>query len=299
MLAALFSLPSLHPQIDLGNCDIFALIASSTTTCAGGPNCPVGGGKRGVYPGTSLTGNFVGELATRPEEAACSPDRITALAAGTAIGTAQAVNMAAEMAGLTFGPGVHSFGSGLNIGLTGPIVTLDAGGDPDAVFIFYAGSTLTTCANSETVLANGAKAENVFWVIGSSLTMGADSILRGNVLAQASITIGTNGIIIGRAMAHAAVTCETHCCIALPDEFDEASCAAGMVPSQAPTIAPTVTAVAPPTPAPPTPAPPTPDPPTAAPSIAPWAQCDCSVGGDFACRDIDFADVKELTSVTD
>jgi hypothetical protein len=108
-------------------------------------------------------------------------------------------------------------GQQINIALASPVVTLDAGGNPDSVFIFVAGSTLTTCANSEIVLRNGAKAENVYWVLGTALTMGADSVLVGNVLAGSAITIGTNGKICGRAIAKTAVTCETHCTVEIPD----------------------------------------------------------------------------------
>jgi hypothetical protein len=122
----------------------------------------------------------------------------------------------AEMGGRTFSPGVYTHGSALNIALANPVVYLDAAGDPDAVFIFVATSTLTTSAGSEIVLQNGAKAENVFWVLGTALTMGADSILVGNVLAGTAITIGTNGKIMGRAIAQTAVTCETHCTVKAP-----------------------------------------------------------------------------------
>ena len=83
--------------------------------------------------------------------------------------------------GLTFGPGVYTQAAALNITLTGPIVTLDAGGDANAVFIFNAGSTLTTCANSQIVLANGARAENIYWVLGTALTMGTNSLILKNV----------------------------------------------------------------------------------------------------------------------
>jgi hypothetical protein len=123
----------------------------------------------------------------------------------------------AEMGGMTFTPGTYTFGSSINIVATSPTVFLDAGDlGADAVFIFNAGTTLTTSADSEIVLLNDASKENVFWVLGSALTMGADSILVGNVLAGSAITIGTNGIIVGRAIAQTAVTCET-ACIICPD----------------------------------------------------------------------------------
>ena len=80
------------------------------------------------------------------------------------------------------------------------MVYLDAEGDSTAKFVFQAGSTLTTCAGSNIELLGNAKAENVFWVLGTALTMGADSIMVGTVLAGSAITIGTNGKILGRAM---------------------------------------------------------------------------------------------------
>jgi hypothetical protein len=53
--------------------------------------------------------------------------------------------------------------------LTGTL-TLDAEGNPNAVFIFQAGSTLITAPNSWVVPTNGASACNVYWQIGSSAT---------------------------------------------------------------------------------------------------------------------------------
>jgi hypothetical protein len=127
--------------------------------------------------------------------------------------------MLAEMGGVTFTPGVYTHASAINIAASAkPVVYLDADGDSSAVFIFNVGTTLTTSAGSEIVLLNGARKENVFWVLGTTLTMGADSILVGNVLAGSAITIGTNGSIMGRAIAHIAVTCATHCTIEPPSK---------------------------------------------------------------------------------
>jgi len=89
-------------------------------------------------------------------------------------------------------------------------LTLDAQGDPNAIFIFEAASTLSTASSTNVILVNGAQASNVFWVVGSSATLGTYSILRGNVLAQASITVTTGTTVDGRALARtAAVTLDT------------------------------------------------------------------------------------------
>lgn len=85
-----------------------------------------------------------------------------------------------------------------SIGVTGT-VTLDAGNDTSATFVFQAQSTLTTAGN--VVLINGAKAHNVYWVVGSSATLGTGSQWQGNVIALTSITLVDNANLTGRALA--------------------------------------------------------------------------------------------------
>jgi len=113
-----------------------------------------------------------------------------------------------ELGGTTKTPGVYDSPAG-TFGITGT-VTLDAQGDPNAVFIFKAASTLITASASSVNLVNGARSCNVFWQVGSSATLGTYSILRGNVLALASITVTTGVTVDGRALARdAAVTLDT------------------------------------------------------------------------------------------
>ena len=193
--------------IALGNCEAYGVHAGTTATCAGAPSCDVTG-SIGVSPGTSITGNFVATItSTAAVNTGCATDGLAAWTAGRAMtGTA----IVPEMGGLTFAPGVYTHASAINIALANPIVTLDAGGNPNAVFIFNVGTTLTTCANSQIVLTNGAVSANVYWVLGTALTMGADSLLSGSVLAGTAITVGTNAKICGRAIAQSAITCETN-----------------------------------------------------------------------------------------
>ena len=74
------------------------------------------------------------------------------------------------------------------MGLTGNL-TLDAQGDPNAVFIFQVASTLITATDSSVRLVNGAQACNVFWQVGSSATLGTRTAFKGNVLALTSISV--------------------------------------------------------------------------------------------------------------
>jgi hypothetical protein len=59
------------------------------------------------------------------------------------------------------------------------------------------------------VLVNGAKAENVFWIIGTLANIGSHSTFAGNMLAGTAITIGLGGMIVGRVIAGTAVTCSS------------------------------------------------------------------------------------------
>jgi hypothetical protein len=189
-------------------------MAGSTATCAGAPDCTIVEGTLGVSPGTSITGNFDANILPMDDaNADCAKDGLAAWKAGRAM---SGTTMLAEMRGLTFTSGVYVHGSAINVALsTGSStkVYLDAEGVPNAQFVFNIGTTLTTSANSEVVLLNGARADNVFWVLGTALTLGADSILVGNVLAGSAITMGTNAKIFGRAIAQTAVTCETACIV--------------------------------------------------------------------------------------
>ncbi len=113
-----------------------------------------------------------------------------------------------DLGGQTLTAGVYSSASSL--GLTGAL-TLDAAGDPDAVFVFQAGSTLTTATSSQVVLIGGAQACNVFWQVGSSATLGTGSAFRGTILALTDITVTTGTTVEGRVLArNGAVTLDTN-----------------------------------------------------------------------------------------
>ena len=105
-------------------------------------------------------------------------------------------------------------------------LTLDAGGDPNSVFIFQAKTgTLKTAAgttsgipNTRVLLTNGAQACNVYWQVGSSATIETFTQFVGTVLADQSITVNTGATIVnGRALArNGAVTLDTNTITAAP-----------------------------------------------------------------------------------
>lgn len=120
--------------------------------------------------------------------------------------------IAANLGGTTKPAGVYCSGS--SIGVTGTL-TLDGNGDPDATFVFQAGSDLITAG--DVVLINGAQAKNVYWQVGTSATIGTASQWKGNILALTSITLVDNANLIGRALArNGAVSLGTNNVITLP-----------------------------------------------------------------------------------
>jgi hypothetical protein len=124
-----------------------------------------------------------------------------------------AIDLPGQLGGLKFAPGLYVNSSTSGISGTGPqgILTLDAGGNPNAVWIFKMGSTLITDSGTSIVLAGGAQAKNIYWSVGSSATLGTNSIFYGNILADQSITITNGATLIGRALTRiAAVTLEAN-----------------------------------------------------------------------------------------
>lgn len=207
-----------QPTVGLGTADGFAVLAGSTVTNTGPSTI---NGDLGLSPGSSVTGFPPGTVngAIHVTDAVAGQAQAdTTTAYNDAAGRAPALAVAADLGGLTLSPGV--FKSGSSLGLTGNL-TLNAQGNPDAVFIFQAGSGLTTASGSRVNLINGAQACNVFWQIGSSATLGTTSVFAGNILALTSIELNNGVTLNGRALArNGAVTL-------INDTISAAHCAAG------------------------------------------------------------------------
>ncbi len=195
-------------SVGLGTADPFAVLAGTTITNTGPTTIT---GDVGIHPGTSVTGfesvTLNGELHLADGVAEqAKVDLVTAYddAAGRGPTT-----IATELGGQTLTAGVYDSTAG-TFGITGT-VTLDAQGDPNAVFIFQMESTLITASASDVNLINGAQACNVFWQVGSSATLGTDSTFMGNILALTSITLNTGATVEGRVLArNGAVTLDTN-----------------------------------------------------------------------------------------
>ncbi|MCW2833724.1 MAG: hypothetical protein JWN68_1677 [Nocardioides sp.] len=217
-------------RVGLGTAESFSVLAGSAITNTG-PS--VLSADLGLAPGSAVTGFPPGTVqgTTHVADAVANQAQVDLTTAyNDAAGRSTSATVTADLAGQRLTPGVYS--SATSLGLSGAL-TLDAQGDPNAVFIFKAGSTLTTGSNSSVVLTNGASACNVFWQVGSSATLGTGTQFVGTVLALTSATLTTGANVNGRILArNGAVTLDTNV-ITTP------TCAAA--PSPSPTPTPTAT----------------------------------------------------------
>ena len=195
-------------MVGLGAAGSFSVLGASTVTNTGPTNL---GGDLGVSPGTAITGFPPGTLAGTTHSAdvqAGAAHTDLQAAYNDAAGRTPTEVVAGDLAGRTLNAGVYSSASSLALSGT---LTLDGQGDPEAVFIFQMGSTLTTASASNIKLINGAQASHVFWQVGSSATLGTGSSITGTIMALASITVTTGVTIEGRALAlNGAVTLDTN-----------------------------------------------------------------------------------------
>jgi hypothetical protein len=212
LIAAIAASPSYAQVPNLGTAADFAVLGGSTVTNTG-PSVLIG--SLGVSPGSAITGFPPGIVsppgATHTADAVAVQAQVDLINAFNAIGGgATTANLTGQdLGGKTLTPGTYTFDSSAQ--LTGPL-TLNAQGNPNAVFIFNIGSTLTTGSSSSVTVIGGGQSSNVFWKVGSSATIGTTTSFVGDILALTSITLNTGAnIACGSALAHnGAVTLDTN-----------------------------------------------------------------------------------------
>lgn len=190
----------------LGTASTFGIMATSAITSTGNS---IINGDVSLEPGTSMTGFPPGIVtgAIHINDTVSHQARADLLAAYNTLkglppgAGANALGAGADPGALFPGgvpPGTYTSGSTI---IAATAMTLDAGGDADAVWVFQIGSSLTTGANIS--LANGAQAKNVYWVPTQDATIGVGSTFYGNIVSGRDVTAVTGATINGRILAGA------------------------------------------------------------------------------------------------
>jgi len=252
-LSVLPSVNASHiPPVGLGTATSFAILAGAgVTSTLTSPSTINGNLGVSPAPGASIVvtcaemgGTIYSVGAPGPACAIIDPGLLTSAktaltgaitdAAGRTGGQPVAAN---ELGGKTLTHGVYSSGSAM--ALSAGTLTLDGGGDPNAVFIFQLGSDLTVANATSVSLTNGAQACNVFWKVNSAF-IGSTATFVGTILASTQITVANGSTITGRLLASTAnVTL-------INDTINLSTCAAppALIPPTRPpfTVAPSATA---------------------------------------------------------
>jgi hypothetical protein len=199
----MFTATSMSAAI-LEDASSYAILGGTAVTFSGASNDVTG--NVGVSPGNSITGSEIVAWGT-----SSGIDNVNASAAHSSLGSAITYLESLSITDTSFSStgvlsgtlyaGVYDLGTAASFSGT---ITLDAGGSSNAIFVFIIDTTLTTAASSIVTITNGSA--SVYWVVGSSATLGSYSTLVGNVLAEDSITIGTYATLYGRALALTAAT---------------------------------------------------------------------------------------------
>jgi hypothetical protein len=184
--------------VPLGDAWTFAVLAATGVTNSGGSTI---NGDLGSFPTVSIDGgitingtNHAGDLVTQAAKISLDAAVTSANGEGPVDGT-----ISADLGGQTLTPGVY-FQGGTML-LDGGVLTLNAGGDPNAVWVFKGGADLSVNVGSSVELAGGAQACNVYWVMNSKAAIGGSSRFIGTIMAGTSVTFGTNASLVGRALA--------------------------------------------------------------------------------------------------
>lgn len=228
LAAMVFIASAASAQSPLGSAETFTVLAASTVTNTGATAIT---GDVGVSPGTAITGflappaNVIAGPGTvtagpgivngtiyagGPVAALAHGDAVLAYASLESLACVPANNLSGQVLGTdvtTLPSGVYCFNTSAQ--LTGTLALTGPG-----PWIFQIGTTLTTASNSSIVVVNAGSncsGSNVFWLAGSSATLGTGTAFAGNLLALASVTVTTNVSVSGSVMAlTGAVTLDTN-----------------------------------------------------------------------------------------
>ena len=199
-----------------GTTSTYGVLAGTTITNIGLTSIEAAGGNDvGLYPGSTFTGSGSVTMTGGNIHLNDADAQNAQLALTTAYGDVNLrgpeTTIASDLGGDTLTAGVYTTADTTFVN-TGTL-TLDAKGNPNAMFFFKAASTLVTgdSVASQMHLINQAQACNVYWQIGASATLGSYSTFVGHLYAQVSITAKTGAHVSGQLLARTGtVTLDTN-----------------------------------------------------------------------------------------
>jgi hypothetical protein len=209
--------PIYQEPLDLGTAAEFSVLAYATVVNTGATSID---GLMGVFPGTAIVGAVsIIHTAVNPAD----PPHLT-YGAGFSVPAASAVCMVdvtnayseamarftnyestdidvVDISNKEFGPGLYKTPAGLSVNGYGTVTLRGRG-----VYIFQTATTLTMSVGTKMILADGARASDIYWIVGSSATFMENCEVKGTVMAYASVTIFGLTHVEGRVFAlHASV----------------------------------------------------------------------------------------------
>lgn len=205
--------------VDLGTADGFAVLGATAVTNV--PNSaiigdvglsPAAGSNYSGITQAQVIGTIYAVDGTGPAGSVNNPglltqaqNDLTAAYVDAAGRTPSQTFVAADnqLGGQILGAGVYAFGHASTANIVG---TLTLTGNANAVFIFQASSDLVTASSSVVQLTGGAQSCNVFWVVGSSTTLGSSSTFVGTIMSLTATGLNSGVTLDGRALARNAAT---------------------------------------------------------------------------------------------
>ncbi len=236
-------------MVDLGQASTYAVLSGAsvgnTVSALGAPHTTLRGNlgvkadaqptgfPPGVVTGTVEVGNTAAAQAHTDLVAAYT--EVAARTGGTVL--------AGALAGATIRPGLHTIAGAVSNTAT---VTLDGGGDPNAVFVFQVDGAMAMAAASHVVLTNGARASRVFWQVNGAGAIGANADFAGTLMALDAVAVGNGSLVNGRAFArNGALTLDANEIYSAPPAVTIADGATAMTTDTTPTISGTTDVEAP------------------------------------------------------